>query len=150
MTRLKTNADYITLKKRSVPNNRNILSDDLIEFTGYYAHKDCPHTLHKVVVWDKVNNQAVVLSTNHLKFRATTISTIYKDRWQIELFFKALKQNPKVKTFVGMSENALYIQICTALIAIYGIGLIALSMFCRYHQGLSKIPCRSGLLDCTR
>jgi hypothetical protein len=52
-----------------------------------------------------------------MRFGATTISAIYKDRWQIELFFKALKQNLKVKTFVGTSENALYIQIWTALIA---------------------------------
>ena len=55
--------------------------------------------------------------TNHLGFGATTISAIYKDRWQIELFFKALKQNLKVKTFVGTSQNALYTQIWTALIA---------------------------------
>ena len=55
--------------------------------------------------------------TNHLNFGANTISAIYKDRWQIELFFKALKQNLKIKTFVGTSENALYIQIWTALIA---------------------------------
>ena len=58
-----------------------------------------------------------MLLTNHLEFGATTISAIYKDRWQIELFFKALKQNLRVKTFVGTSENALYIQIWTALIA---------------------------------
>lgn len=56
--------------------------------------------------------------TNHLFFGASTIAAIYKDRWQIELFFKALKQNLKVKTFVGTSENALYIQIWTALIAL--------------------------------
>lgn len=117
VTRLKANADYITLEKRKVPKNRNILSDDLIEFAGYYAHKDCPHILRKVVVWDKVNNQEIILLTNHLEFGATTISSIYKDRWQIESFFKALKQNLKVKTFVGTSENALYIQIWTALIA---------------------------------
>ena len=55
--------------------------------------------------------------TNHFEFAASTIGAIYKDRWQIELFFKALKQNLKVKTFVGTSENALYIQIWTALIA---------------------------------
>ena len=69
------------------------------------------------MVWDNLNNQEIVLLTNHLGFGATTISSIYKDRWQIELFFKALKQNLKVKTFVGTSENALYIQIWTALIA---------------------------------
>ena len=62
--------------------------------------------------------------TNHLDFGATTIAAIYKDRWQIELFFKALKQNLKVKTFVGTTENALYIQIWTALIAMLLIKLL--------------------------
>ena len=101
-----------------VPQNRNILSDQLIRFTGQTAQKQCPQSMRRVVVWDKVNEQEIVLLTNHLTFGATTISAIYKDRWQIELFFKALKQNLKVKTFVGTSENALYIQIWTALIAI--------------------------------
>jgi len=118
VTRLKDNAEYRVVKKQSVPQNRNIISDQLIKFTGYYAKKDCPHLLRKIVVWDSKNNEQVVLLTNHLKFGATTISAIYKDRWQIELFFKALKQNLKVKTFVGTSENALYTQIWTALIAI--------------------------------
>ena len=70
-----------------------------------------------MVVWDKDQNREIVLLTNHLEFGPTTISAIYKDRWQIELFFKALKQNLKVKTFVGTTENALFIQIWTALIA---------------------------------
>ena len=70
------------------------------------------------------NNREIVLLTNHLEFGATTISAIYKDRWQIELFFKALKQNLKIKTFVGTSENALYIQIWTALITMLLIKLL--------------------------
>lgn len=118
VTRLKDNADYIVVEEHRVPQNRNILSDQLIQFNGYYARKRCPHTLRKVVVWDKEQSRQIVLLTNHLEFGATTISAIYKERWQIELFFKALKQNLKVKTFVGTSENALYIQIWTALIAI--------------------------------
>ena len=69
------------------------------------------------MVWDDENVREIVLLTNHLDFGATTIAAIYRDRWQIELFFKALKQNLKVKTFVGTSENALLIQIWTALIA---------------------------------
>ena len=69
------------------------------------------------MVWDEENEREIVLLTNHLEFGATTIAAIYKERWQIELFFKALKQNLKVKTFVGTSENALRIQIWTALIA---------------------------------
>lgn len=117
VTRLKDNADYTILENRSVPDNRNILTDELIQFNGYNARKKCPHTLRKVTVWDKEQNREIILLTNHLKFGATTISAIYKDRWQIELFFKALKQNLKVKTFVGTSENALFIQIWTALIA---------------------------------
>jgi len=118
VTRLKENADYMVIEEKKVPMNRNILADQLIQFTGYKARKNCPHTLRRVVVWDKDENREIVLLTNHLEFGATTISGIYKDRWQIELFFKALKQNLKVKTFVGTTENALYIQIWTALIAI--------------------------------
>jgi hypothetical protein len=118
VTRLKSNADYRVIQDFEVPQNRNILSDQLIQFTGQLAQKQCPHPMRRVVVWDKVNEQEIVLLTNHLAFGATTISAIYKDRWQIENFFKALKQNLKVKTFVGTSENALYIQIWTALIAI--------------------------------
>jgi len=59
-----------------------------------------------------------VLLTNHFGFAASTLAAIYKERWQIELFFKALKQNLKIKSFVGTTENALHIQIWTALIAI--------------------------------
>lgn len=117
VTRLKSNADYCVVQDFDIPQNRNILSDQLIRFTGQQAQKQCPHMMRKIVVWDKINEQQLVLLTNHLEFGATTISAIYKDRWQIELFFKALKQNLKVKTFVGTSENALYIQIWTALIA---------------------------------
>ena len=117
VTRLKENADYEVVEERTVPRNRNILADQFIRFTGFYAQKNCPHTLRRVVVWDKEKQREIVLLTNHLEFGPTTISAIYKDRWQIELFFKALKQNLKVKTFVGTTENALYIQIWTALVA---------------------------------
>lgn len=117
VTRLKENADYMIVEERAIPKNRNIISDQLIRFTGFYAQHNCPYILRRVVVWDKDKKQEIVLLTNHHEFGATTVSAIYKDRWQIELFFKALKQNLKVKTFVGTTENALYIQIWTALIA---------------------------------
>jgi len=117
VTRMKDNTDYIVVEQRDIPERRNIISDDLIELAGYKAHKDCPHVLRRIVLWDAEKQQEIVFFTNHLKFGATTIAAIYKDRWQIELFFKAIKQNLKIKTFVGTSENALYIQIWTALIA---------------------------------
>jgi len=118
MDRGYNNADYMIVEERTIPKHRNIVSDQLIRLTGFYAQKHCPYLLRRVVVWDTVKEREIVLLTNHLAFGATTISAIYKDRWQIELFFKALKQNLKVKTFVGTSENALYIQIWTALIAV--------------------------------
>ena len=118
VTRLKENADFTIIAESEVPKHRNILADQTIEFNGELSKKKCPYPLRRIVVWDKENSRQIVLLTNHMSFGATTISAIYKDRWQIELFFKALKQNLKVKTFVGTSENALYIQIWTALIAI--------------------------------
>ena len=117
VTRLKRNANYMLEEVRDIPQDRNILADELITFDGYYAQQNYPYPLRRIVVWDDENERQIVLLTNHLEFGATTIAAIYKDRWQIEIFFKALKQNLKVKTFVGTSENALYIQIWTALIA---------------------------------
>jgi Transposase DDE domain/Domain of unknown function (DUF4372) len=118
VTRLKDNAVYEVTEERAVPENRSIRSDQLIQLTGEKAQKDCPCPLRRVAVWDAVNQREIVLLTNLLAFGATTIAAIYKDRWEIELFFKALKQNLKVKSFVGTSENALRIQIWTALLAI--------------------------------
>jgi hypothetical protein len=118
VTRLKENAAYEVGEEFAVPQDRSIRADQLIRFTGARAQKDCPCLLRRVVVWDAVKEREIVLLTNLLTFGATTIAAIYKDRWEIELFFKALKQNLKVKSFVGTSENALRIQIWTALIAI--------------------------------
>lgn len=118
VTRMKENAVYTVIERRTVPRNRHIRSDEIIRLTGANAHAKCPHPLRRIVVWDEENQREIVLLTNHLEFGATTIAEIYRERWQIELFFKALKQNLKVKSFVGTSENALRIQIWTALIAL--------------------------------
>jgi hypothetical protein len=118
VTRLKDNAAYEVLEQGPLPANRDIRADQLIRFTGEKAQRDCPSLLRRVVVWDAVNEREIVLLTNLMEFGSTTIAAIYKDRWEIELFFKALKQNLKLKSFVGTSQNALRIQIWTALIAI--------------------------------
>jgi len=117
VTRMKENAVYKVVKRRRTPQRRNILSDEIIRLTGVHAQTKCPDLLRRIVVWDEENQREIVLLTNHFDFGATTIAEIYRERWQIELFFKALKQNLRVKTFVGVSENALRIQIWTALIA---------------------------------
>jgi IS4 transposase len=73
--------------------------------------------MRRVVAWDEEQKRELVFLTNQMGFAASTIAAIYKERWQIELFFKALKQNLHVKTFVGTTENAVQTQIWTALIA---------------------------------
>jgi len=118
VTRQKDNADYRVLKNLPVPQNRNVISDKIIQLTGPGAKEKCPHLLRRILVWDEKNQRQIVLLTNHLEFGATTIAAIYKDRWEIELFFKTLKQHLKIKTFVGTTENALHIQIWTALITL--------------------------------
>jgi hypothetical protein len=118
VTRQKDNAHYRIVEERATPKNRSILSDQLIELEGFYSHRNYPVPLRRLEVWDAENEQIIVLLTNHLDFGATTIAAIYKDRWQIEIFFKTIKQSLKIKTFVGTSANALLIQIWTALIAI--------------------------------
>jgi hypothetical protein len=118
VTRLKDPAAYQVLEAGPLPANRDIRADQLIRFTGEKAQKDCPCLLRRVVVWDAIHEREIVLLANQMEFGPTTIAAIYKDRWEIELFCKALKQNLKLKTFVGTSENALRMQIWTALIAI--------------------------------
>jgi len=118
VTRMRSNTIYEVVKQRRIPRNRNILSDEIIRLTGKRAHGRCPHLLRRIVVHDRENDREIVLLTNHLDFGSTTISAIYKDRWKIELFFKAIKQNLRIKTFIGTTENALRIQIWTALLAL--------------------------------
>jgi len=118
VTRMKENAVYEILQERSLPKNKNILRDQIIQLTGPVVQGKYPGPLRRVEVWDEENERVLVLLTNHLEFGSTTISFIYKDRWKIEIFFKTLKQNLKIKTFVGTSENALRIQIWTALITL--------------------------------
>jgi hypothetical protein len=118
VTRLKDNAAFEVVAECEIPHNRNIRADQFIRLTAPKAQADYPDLLRRIVAWDPENKREIVLLTNLMEFGSSTIAAIYKERWQIELFFKALKQNLTVKTFVGTSENALRIQIWTALIAL--------------------------------
>lgn len=131
VTRMKDNAQYVAVGERKLPQNRNILNDELIELAAPLAREKCPYPLRRIEVYDPEKNEKVVFLTNQLDWGATTIARIYKDRWQIEIFFKALKQNLKIKTFVGTSPNAVKIQIWTALIAM---------LVLRYLQLISRFP----------
>ena len=117
VTRPKDNLIHAVLETRLVPARSNVLCDQIIQLTGWKTRQKYPQILRRIVVWDAENQREIVLISNLLQFAASTVAAIYKERWQIELFFKALKQNLKVKTFVGTSSNAVRIQIWTALIA---------------------------------
>jgi IS4 transposase len=117
VTRLRCQALYEVMERRPPVQCRRILADNIIAWLNFYAHKNCPRHLRRIVIWDVDKKDEIVLLPHLMDFTAFTIATIYKDRWQIEIFFKTLKQNLKVKTFVGTSENALKVQIWTALIA---------------------------------
>ncbi len=117
VTPLKDNAVYDVVERRPPPERSPICHDEVIRLTGVDAATKCPHLLRRVEIYDAAKDDTLVFLTNHLTFGATTIAAIYKDRWQVELFFKALKQNLKIKTFVGTSANALKVQVWTALIA---------------------------------
>jgi len=118
VTRAKENMVYEVVEDRKVPDRGSVLSDETICLTGVGAEEKCAYHLRRIVVWDEENAREIVLLTNLFHLAASTVAAIYKERWQIELFFKALKQNLKVKTFVGTSENAVKTQIWVALIAI--------------------------------
>jgi hypothetical protein len=117
VTRPRTNMLYKVTERRTVPTRGNVTRDETIKLTSEHARKRCSSRLRQVTVWDAEHERELVFLTNIFHLAASTIGAIYKDRWQIELFFKALKQNLKIKTFVGTSENAVNVQIWTALIA---------------------------------
>jgi len=117
VTRMKENAVYVVKEEFQVPQNRNVLKDQLIYFPSQPKAGQEPCLFRRVEVWDENKQESIVFLTNLLAFGTTTIAAIFKDRWQVELFFKAIKQNLKIKTFVGTSANAVKTQVWTALIA---------------------------------
>ena len=116
VTRMKDNAVYGVVEERNVPEKRNVLSDKVVFFYRTAAEGQ-EHFFRRIEVWDEEKQRTLVFLTNHLTFGATTIAAIYKDRWKVELFFKAIKQNLKIKTFLGTTANAVHTQIWAALIA---------------------------------
>jgi hypothetical protein len=125
VSRLKDKAVYEVVEERKIPENRNVLRDQVIFFPSL-AEPELEYFFRRVEIWDHQKQESIVFLTNHKEFGATTIAAIYKDRWQVELFFKAIKQSLKIKTFLGTSANAVYTQIWTALIAILVIKYLQL------------------------
>jgi hypothetical protein len=137
VTRPKHNTAYEVVERRRFPENSLIVADEIIRLNGPQAERDCPHLLRRIEVAVPETGELLTLLTNHMALAATTVAAIYKDRWQIELLFKALKQNLRIKTFVGTSPNALHIQIWTALIAMLVLRFLQLQA--RFSWSLSNL-----------
>jgi len=115
VTRQKRNARYEVLECRKVNKKQGLLSDQTIRLTGAKA-QEYPGPLRRIAYRDAATGRRYVFLTNHFKLAAKTIADIYKERWQIEIFFRFIKQNLKIKAFIGNSENAVLTQIYAALI----------------------------------
>ena len=116
VTRQKGNATYSVIESRE-GHVHPVLKDEIILLTGPGAAEKCPFPIRRIEFYNAEKEQVMVFLTNNMNLDAQTVADVYKDRWQIELFFKALKQNLKIKTFVGTTSNAVKIQIWTALVA---------------------------------
>lgn len=114
VTRQKTNATYDVIERRKVTKKSGLTSDQTIRIKGAKA-ADCPIALRRIGYRDQETGKHYVFLTNNFKLAASTIANIYKSRWQIELFFKWIKQNLKIKTFLGTSKNAVLTQIWIAV-----------------------------------
>jgi len=115
VTRLKSNAKTRVVQRRCVLSEKGLTSDQTIEFTGIQTQKKCPIKLRRIGYRDPQSGKHYVFLTNNFKLAAKTIADIYKARWQVELFFKWIKQNLKLKSFIGTSKNAVLTQIWIAL-----------------------------------
>jgi IS4 transposase len=137
VSRPRSNDCYRVLDSRPVRDGSNIVCDEIIECTSAYARKRRAPQLRRIELVREDNGEILTLLTNHMGFAASTVAAVYKDRWQIELFFKAIKQNLRIKTFVGTSANALKIQVWTALIAILIVRYLQLRS--RFGWSLSNL-----------
>ena len=133
VTRLKTNADFIEVEDLAVPRRKGLISDRLICMTQQAVENDNPTKMRRIEFFDEEQQRTLAFLTNDMKLAAATVAEIYKNRWQIELFFKALKQSCKVKTFVGTSANALKTQIWTALISMLLVKMLHMRSSFGWH-----------------
>lgn len=117
---LKKTIKYEQIKELPLPEEKDehIIKDEIIRLTEEDTRNLYPENLRRVVIYDQKENRKIELITNNFSWTASTISELYKQRWMIEIFFKELKQHLKIKSFIGTTENAMWIQIWTAMISL--------------------------------
>lgn len=137
--RHKDNLQYHVIKENPLPPKRyqHLLKDEIIELKNDDSKQKYPQQLRRIAVWDDVNKQTIELITNHTDWAASTFAELYKSRWQVEIFFRDIKQLLHIKSFIGTSENAVMIQIWTALITI--LILKALKAMAKFGWHLSNL-----------
>lgn len=120
VVRHKDNIKFRTIKELKLPEDRHqhVLKDEIIELTGSKTKEKYPKRLRRVALWDDKNQQTIEVITNQMSWTANTITELYKARWEVEIFFRDIKQQLHIKSFIGTSQNAVMIQIWTALITI--------------------------------
>ena len=114
--RAKINLQFQYTQMNPVNEKNGVMSDQIGELTGFYISQFYPDEISKVVYYDKETNRTFVYLRNNMKLTSEQIALLYKNRWQVELFFKWIKQHLKIKSFWGITENAVRIQIYTAVI----------------------------------
>jgi transposase len=131
VTRMKSNGAYRRIKNNPHEKNGEILSDVLIQLTGSKTKNHYPKPIRKIKYYDKEYHHTYEFITNDMEMEAQEIADIYKRRWQVELFFKWIKQNLKIKSFRGTGENAVFSRIWVALI------ISVLLWICRTLDGIT-------------
>lgn len=139
VVRHKDNLLYRRIRELDLPQHtaQDVLIDEIIELTGVQTARKYPKQLRRIAVWNSEHGYTVQLLTNNLKLAASTIAKLYKARWQIEIFFRNLKQRLRVKSFVGTSRNAVEIQIWTALITMLLLSWLKYSA--KYNWALTNL-----------
>ena len=115
VTRIRANAKYRVLKRSAVSKAQGVTSDQIIEYTSDRSRQNNLRPVRRIGFYDAQTNKHYAFITNHLSWAAKTIADIYKQRWQVELFFKWVKQNLKIKAFIGNTDNAAMTQVWVAL-----------------------------------
>lgn len=139
VVRHKDNLAFRTITELELPEKRHqhLLKDEIVELTGKASRKKYPKRLRRVAIWDDENEQVVQVVTNNMDWAASTIAELYRARWQVEIFFREIKQLLHIKSFIGTSANAVMVQIWTALITV--LVLKALKATAKYKWHLSNL-----------
>ena len=121
VVRHKDNIKFKTVKELELPQNKHqhVLKDEIIELTGNQTKGKYSKKLRRVALWDDKNQQTIEVITNQMSWTANTITELYKARWEVEIFFRDIKKQLHIKSFIGTTQNAVMIQIWTTMFAIH-------------------------------